>query len=193
MSGEARANAVAQGFAIHSLAFESGFGGFDDGAHLLDGGGGGFGDRFGDGAVHLGFAGAGGKVRFDDGELPSFLVSEVLAIALSELVDGFFALLDESLQELDGFWFVDGADFFGFLVLDGGLDAAEDAEAEFVFGAHGVGEIFLDFLRESHLFLVGLNIAEEEELTTEEGTETKPLEVATNRSVFDLELRGRYR
>jgi len=75
------------------------------------------------------------------------------------LVDGFFALLDQRLQDLDGFGFVERVDFLGFFVLDGGLDAAEDAEAEFVFGAHRVGQVFLNFFGESHRF----NIAEENE------------------------------
>jgi hypothetical protein len=134
-----------------------GFGGFDYGAHLFHGGGGGFGQGFGDGRVHFGVAGAGGEIGFEDGEFLGFFVDEILAVSLSKLVDGFFALFDERLEDLDGFGFVECVDFFGFFVLDGRLDATEDAEAELVFGAHGVGQIFLDFLGESH----GFNIAEE--------------------------------
>ena len=134
-----------------------GFGGFDYGAHLFDGFGAGFGDSFGDGGVHFGVAGAGGEIGLEDGEFLGFFIDEILAVALSKLVDGFFALLDERLQDLDGFGLVESPDFFGFLILDGGFEAAEDAEAEFVFGAHGVGQVFLDFFGESHEF----NIAEE--------------------------------
>jgi hypothetical protein len=54
------------------------------------------------------------------------------------------------LQDLDGFGFVKRADFIGFFVLDGGLDASEDAEPELVLRAHGVGQVFLDFFGESH-------------------------------------------
>jgi hypothetical protein len=68
---------------------------------------------------------------------------------------------------LDGFRFVERFDFFGFLVLDGGLDAAQDAQEEFVFGAHGVDEVFLDFFGDCH----GFNIAEEIERIYTEGTE----------------------
>src|SRR5216684_4269559 len=131
-SGETRADAVAQCFAVDGLAFEGGLGGFYYGTHLLDGGGGGFGDGFGDGGVHFGIAGAGGEVGLDDGELFGFLFGEVVAIAFGELLDGFLALL------------------FGFFIGDGGLDHAEDAEAELVLGAHGVGEVFLDFFGEGH-------------------------------------------
>src|SRR6266851_4788588 len=84
-SGEAGADAVAEGFAVDGFAFEGGFGGFYYGAHLLD-----------------------------------------------------------------GFGFVELAELFGFLVGDGGFDHTEDAETELVFGAHGVGEVFLDFFGESH-------------------------------------------
>lgn len=149
-SGEARADAVAEGFAVDKLAFERGLGGFDDGAHLLHGVGAGFGDGFGNGGVHFSVAGAGGEIGFEDGELLGFLVDQILAATFAELVDGFLALLDESLQDLDGFGFVERADFFGFLVLNGGFDAAEDAEAKLVLGAHGVDQVFLDFFGESH-------------------------------------------
>jgi len=149
-SGEAGADAVAEGFAVDGFAFEGGFGGFYYGAHLLDGGGGGFGDGFRDGRIHCGVAGASGEIGLDDGELFGFFCGEVVAVAFGELIDGFFALLDEGLQELDGFGFVELAELFGFLVGDGGFDHTEDAETELVFGAHGVGEVFLDFFGESH-------------------------------------------
>jgi hypothetical protein len=150
MSGELRADAVAKSFSVDGFAFESGFGGFYYGAHLLDGGGAGFGDGFGDGGVHFGVARSGGEIRLDDSQLFGFLFGEIVAVAFGELVDRFLALLDERLQELDGFGFVELAELFGFFVGDGGLDHAEDAEAELVFGAHGVGEVFLDFFGESH-------------------------------------------
>ena len=117
---------------------------------MLDGSGAGLGHGFGDGGVHFGIAGTGRKIRFDDGEFFGFFFDEIVAIAFGELVDGFFALLDESLQQLDGLGLVELAEFFVFFVGDGGLDAANDAEAEFVLGAHCVGEIFLDFFGESH-------------------------------------------
>jgi len=44
---------------------------------------------------------------FDDGEFFGFFFDEVVAIAFGELVDGFFALLDQSLQELDGLGLVE--------------------------------------------------------------------------------------
>jgi hypothetical protein len=152
LSGEAGADAVAQCFAVNDLAFEVGFGGFDDGSHLLHGVGAGFGEGFGDSGVHFGVAGTGWEIRLENGEFLGLFVDEVLAIAFSKLVDGFFALLDERLQDLDGFGFVERVDFFGFLILDGGLDAAQDAEAEFIFGAHGVNQVFLDFFGDGHAF-----------------------------------------
>src|SRR5258707_14868313 len=72
-SGETRADADAQCFAVDGLAFEGGLGGFYYGTHLLDGGGGGFRDGFGDGGVHFGIAGAGGGGGVEDGEVFGFL------------------------------------------------------------------------------------------------------------------------
>ena len=92
--------------------------------------------------------------------MASSLVS-LLAIALRELLDGFLALLHEGLQDLNGFGFVERANFFDFLELDGGFDAAENAEAELVLGAHGVNDVFLDFFSETHGDSSMLNITEE--------------------------------
>src|SRR5258708_10400024 len=85
-SGETRADAVAQCFAVDGLAFEGGLGGFYHGTHLLDGGGGGFGDGFGDGGVHFGIAGAGGEVGLGDGVLLGFLFGEGVAVSLCVLI-----------------------------------------------------------------------------------------------------------
>ena len=188
---ESGANAIAKGFAVNDLAFEVGFRGFDYGTHLFDGVGAGFGHGFGDGGVHFGVAGAGGEIGFEDGEFLGFFVDEVLAVSFSELVDGFFALLDERLQDLDGFGFVERVNFFGFFVLDGGLDAAQDAEAELVLGAHGVDQVFLDFFGDSHWF----NIAEEKkekELTQRSTESTEFAEKSANRG-FDRVRVARYR
>ena len=77
-------------------------------------------------------------------------VHEILTVAFSELVDGFLSLLDECLQDLDGFGFVERVNFLGFFVLDGGLDAAQDAEPEFVLCTHGVDQVFLNFFGDTH-------------------------------------------
>ena len=106
-----------------------GFRGFDYRAHLFDGVGTRFGHGLGDGDVHFGVTGAGGQIGLENGEFLGFFVDEVLAVSFSELVDGLFALLYKGLQDLDGFGFVERVNFFGFFVLDGGLDAAQDAEA----------------------------------------------------------------
>jgi hypothetical protein len=156
---QAGAHAVAQGFAVDHFAFQCGFRGFDDCAHLFHGVGAGFGEGFGDSGIHFGVAGAGGEIEFKDGEFFGFLVDEILTVAFSELVDGFFALLNEGLQDLDGFRFIERVDFLGFFVLDGGFYSAKDTQAELVFGAHSVDEVFLDFFGDGH----GSNIAEEKE------------------------------
>jgi hypothetical protein len=147
---ETSADSVAKGFAVDDFAFEVGFCSLDDGAHLFDGVGAGFGHGFGDGGIHFGIAGAGWEIGLEDGEFLGLFVDEVLAVTFSELVDGFFALLDERLEDLDGFGFVERVNFLCFFVLDGGLDAAQDAEAEFVLGAHGVNQVFLDFFSDCH-------------------------------------------
>jgi len=148
--GEAGTDPVAQRFAVDRLAFERGLGGFDYRAHLLDGACAGFRHSFSDGRVHFSLARTGGQIRFDDGQLFGFLCREVVAVAFCELINRFFALLHERLQDLDGFGFIELAELLGFLVGDRGLDHAEDAEAQFVFRAHGVGEIFLNCFGESH-------------------------------------------
>jgi hypothetical protein len=144
-SGKTRADAVAQSLAVDGFAFEGGLGGLYYSAHLLDGRGAGFGDGFSDGGVHFRIAGSSGEIGFDDGQLFRFFFGEISAVAFGELVDRFFALLDQRLQELDGFGLVEFAKLFRLFVGDGGLDHAKDAEAELVLGAHGVGEVFLDF------------------------------------------------
>src|SRR5258707_1228959 len=80
-SGETRADAVAQCFAVDGLAFEGGLGGFYYGAHLLDGGGGGFGDGFGDGGVHFGIAGAAGGGGVGYGRLFGLLFEGGVCVA----------------------------------------------------------------------------------------------------------------
>ena len=53
--------------------------------------------------------GAGGEISFENEEFLVFLVDEILAAAFGELLDGFFALLDERLQQLNGFRVVERA------------------------------------------------------------------------------------
>src|SRR5713226_6526284 len=88
---ETVADSVAQCFSVDSLAFQSRFGGLHNRAHLLDGVRAGFGDGLGDGRVHFGLAGAGRKIRFDDGEFFGFFFGEFRAVAFGELVDRFFS------------------------------------------------------------------------------------------------------
>ena len=72
-------------------------------------------------------AGAGGEIGFEDGQLFGFFFGQLGAIAFCKLLDGFLALLDEGLQDLNGLGLVEHADFFYLFMLDGGLDAAQDA------------------------------------------------------------------
>src|SRR5260370_25406303 len=82
---ETVAHAIAEHFAVNGLAFQSRLSCLHDGAHLLDRSRGGFGDCFGDGRVHFGFAGAGGQIRFDDGDLFRFLFDAFPALALCQM------------------------------------------------------------------------------------------------------------
>src|SRR6266851_9205541 len=160
---EAVAHAIAERLAVNGLAFQGRLGSLHDSAHLLDGVRAGFRDRLGNGRVHFGLAGAGRKIRFDDGELFGFFFGEFGAVALGELFDRFLALLYERLQNLNGLRLVEYANLFDFLVLDGRLDSPQDAEAQFVFGAHGVDQVLLNFFAKTHLqILASLNIADPE-------------------------------
>jgi hypothetical protein len=64
-------------------------------------------------------------------------------------------------------------------VLDGRLDSPQDAEAQFVFGAHGVDQILLNFFAKTHLqILAALNISDRERgqaRMTYSGSRTMPL------------------
>src|SRR5258708_8505610 len=91
-SGEAGADAVAEGFAVDGFAFEGGFGGFYYGAHLLDGGGGGFGDGFRDGRVHFGVAGAAGRISTHDCQPLFFFFDPVSSASLFQFSPVFFSL-----------------------------------------------------------------------------------------------------
>src|SRR5258708_8489679 len=73
ISGQPRADAVAQRFAVDGFSFQRGFGGFYHRAHLLDGGGAGFTDRFIDGTVHFDFPGPPRQIPFDSIQLLPFL------------------------------------------------------------------------------------------------------------------------
>src|SRR6266436_305907 len=160
---EAVAHAIAERLAVNGLAFQGRLGSLHDLAHVLDGIRAGFGDRFGNRRVHFGLAGAGREIRFNDGELFGFFFGEFGAVALGKLLDRFLALFYEHLQDLNGLRLVEYANLFDFLVLDGRLDTPQHAEAQFVFGAHGVDQVLLNFLGKTHLrFLASLNIADRE-------------------------------
>src|SRR6266513_6446939 len=160
---EALAHAIAERLAVNGLAFQGRLGSLHDRAHLLDGARTGFGDRLGNRRVHFGLAGAGREIRFDDGELFGFFFSEFRPVALGELFDRLLALFYERLQDLHGLRLVEYANLFDFLVLDGRLDSPQDAEAQFVFGAHGVDQVLLNFFGKTHLqILASLNIADQE-------------------------------
>src|SRR5216683_2170450 len=123
------AHAIAERFAIDGLAFQQSLGGFHDRAHLLDGIRAGFGDGLGDRRVHFRLAGAGRKIRFDDGELFGFFRGEFQTVAFGELIDRLLALFYERLQDLNRLGLVERAYLFDFLVLDGGLDSSQNGEA----------------------------------------------------------------
>jgi hypothetical protein len=148
--GEAFADFVAEHFAVNRFAFELGAGGFYYCAHLFQRIGAGFSDGGLDGAMHFVVAGSGGQIFFDDGNFLGFLVREILAAALGELFDGFFALLDEGLQNLQRFEIVKRAHFVDFFEFQGAFDHAQDAEAQLVFFLHGRGEVALNFFDVSH-------------------------------------------
>ena len=85
------------------------------------------------------------------------IVDEVLPAALGELVDGFLALLDEGLQQLDRFGLVERALFLNFFQLDSGLHHTQDAESQLFLGTHGSNNVFLDLLGKSHVPLPFVN------------------------------------
>ena len=99
-------------------------------------------------------AGSGRQIFLDDGDFFGFFVREILAAALGELIDGFAALLDQGLQNLQGFQIVERTHFFDFLVLQGAFDHAQDAEAQLVFFLHGGGQVALNAFDVAHLVVL---------------------------------------
>ena len=95
---------------------------------MLDGCGVGFGDGFIDRGIHFRDAGARGEIGLENREFFRLFFGQFRSIAFRELLDGFFALFHEHLQNLDGFAFVQGANFFNFAMLDGGFHTAQHAE-----------------------------------------------------------------
>src|SRR5580692_5419166 len=147
---EALADFVTEQFAVNGFAFEFGARGFYHPAHLFQGIGAGFGNGFFDGAMHFVVAGSGGQIFFDDGDFFGFLVRQIFAAALAELFDGFLALFDERLQDLQRLEIVERAHFVDFFELQSAFDHAQDTEAQLVLLFHGRGEVALNFFDVSH-------------------------------------------
>ena len=148
--GEALADFIAESFAVHGFAFELRAGGLYHRAHLFQRVGPGFGDGFFDGAAHFVIAGSGGQILFDNFYFLGFFIGEILTSALCELLDGFLALLDERLQDLQGLHIVEWAHFVNFFELERAFDHAQDAEAQLVLFFHGSGQVALDAVNVSH-------------------------------------------
>src|SRR5271154_1791458 len=108
-------------------------------------GGGGF-----DGAVNFFVRGSGGQICFDDLDFFGLFFGEVVASAFGELFDGFVALLDESLENLQRFEIVERAHLFDFFMFEGALHHAQDAQPQLVFLLHGRGQITLDAIDVTH-------------------------------------------
>src|SRR6266436_4999884 len=141
---------IAECLAVDGLAFESRLRGFHDRAHLFDGIRARLGNGFGDGGVHLRFARSRRQIGLDDSEFLGFLFGQLRPVAFGKLLDGFLALLHQRLQDLNGFRLVQRANLFDFPVLDGRFDSPQNAQAQFVFRAHGVDQVLLNFLRKTH-------------------------------------------
>jgi len=124
----------------------------------------GFGDCFGDGRVHFSLACAGGQIRFDDGELFRFLGDEFGSVAFGKMVDRLFALFLRAFAKSE--WLRlrrVGESFSTSLCLIAALIPRRTLRRSFLFGAHGVDQILLNFFRKTHLrFLTSLNIADRE-------------------------------
>ena len=149
---EALADFVAQEFSVDGFAFELGARGLDHRAHLLRRVRAGLGDGVFDGAQNFRVVGSGRKIVFDDFDFARFFFREIVAAAFCELLDGFVALFDERLQDLQRFQIFERAHLFDFFVFQRGLDHAQDAQAQFVFFLHGRGQIFLDMFHQAHVF-----------------------------------------
>jgi hypothetical protein len=79
-----------------------------------------------------------------------------------ELVDRFLALFDKSLQDLNGLGFVERFYFFHFFEFDRRFYSAQHAQAQFILRAHGVDQIFLNFLRKTHGILLTARLYQSE-------------------------------
>src|SRR5256886_4387779 len=110
----------------------------------------GFGDSFRDRRIHFRLRCACRQVRLENDKLFLLFVDEVLAAALSKLIDRFLALFHQRLQQLDRFLLIQLSHFIHFFELKRCLRHAQDAQLHLVLGLHGRHNIFLNRLAETH-------------------------------------------
>jgi hypothetical protein len=147
---QAFAHAVGKRFAVHGFFSEVSASCLDNRPHLLGRVCRGFRDCRFDGLIHFGGAGCGWQVGLDHGDFAGFFFSQLGSATLGKHLSRFFTLLDQSLQNLERFGIVEGANFLDFLVFQRRFHHAEDAQAQLVLGFHGFGKVFLNFIYEWH-------------------------------------------
>ena len=88
------------------------------------------------------------------------LFGELGTIALLELLDRVFALLDHGAENLQLFFLVEQRAFVDFLVFQCGFHHAQRREAQLFFFAHGIDHVFLHLLSQTHAPIIVARVAQ---------------------------------
>src|SRR5215469_253520 len=141
---------LADQFAVHSGPGELRHHVLHYGAHILHCGRAHFGDGGFDGGNDISLANSPRHVGFDDDDFLSFFFGKLGTVSLLKRFDRVFALLDERAEDLQLFFFVEGAALFDLLVFEGGFHQAQGGETKLVSGAHGSDHVLLHLLGLGH-------------------------------------------
>src|SRR5208337_2773540 len=141
---------LADQFAVHSRAFELRHNVLHHGTHVLHRGC----AHLDEGGAHCGddfiFANGPGHVALNDDDLFGFSPSQLGAVAFFELLDGVLALLDHGGKHLQLFFLLELVALFALFVLQRGFHHAQRGEPKLFPFAHGVNQVFLDSLGQTH-------------------------------------------
>src|SRR5688572_30635088 len=146
------AHRLVDGASVRGFARELRHHGLHHLAHVLRRRGAGFGDRGGHGGRDLFRRGTRRQVLLEDLQLAGFLVDQVLAAGVGELLDRVAPLLHQRRHDLQYFGVVEILLLLHALVHDGGLQHAERREAHLILGFHRGGDLAVDLFVERHGF-----------------------------------------
>ena len=147
-SAELAPHELVHRFAVDRLSREPAHRRLHDATHVFRGRGAGFRNRVRDGLFERGGIERRWEIGFEYGDLGRFLLDEICAAALGELLNRVAALLDERVDDLPFFRFVEVTSFLDALVHERRFEHAEWRETRGVLLAHRVGDRSGDVVQE---------------------------------------------